>query len=105
MKKIITTSEYSEIINSPGKHVIKVSANWCNPCKVLASNINDLPDNLKDVFVEIDADDAEEDLIELLNVRNIPTLIFYNNRVEYKRVNGVKTVEELINLLNDTQSS
>lgn len=100
MKKIITTSEYSEIINSPGKHVIKISANWCNPCKVLASNINELPDDLKKLFIEVDADDAEEDLIELLNVRNIPTLIFYNNGSEYKRTTGVKLTEEILSILN-----
>ena len=105
MKKIVTTNEYNGLLSTPGKHVIKVSAEWCNPCKVLASNIEELPEDLKKFFVEIDADESEETLIELLKVRNIPTLIFYNNGVEYKRVNGVKTVEELTNLLNDTQSS
>jgi len=101
MKKIITTSEYFEIINSPGIYIIKISANWCNPCKVLTSNINDLPEELRNLFFEVDADEAEEDLIDLLNVRNIPTLILYKNGVEHKRSTGVLSVEDLIKFIND----
>ena len=101
MKKITTVNECSGIISAPGKHVLKISASWCNPCKVLASNIDELPDDLKSLFIEIDADEAEDALLALLNVRNIPTLIFYNNSTEYKRVTGVKSVEDLVNLLNE----
>lgn len=101
MNKIITTEEFHKIKASSGIFIIKISANWCNPCKVLASNINDLPEELRNLFFEVDADEAEEDLIDLLNVRNIPTLILYKNGVEHKRSTGVLSIEDLIKFIND----
>lgn len=88
MDKITTISEYQTLLSKPGKHVIKVSANWCNPCKVLMATINELDDSIKNLFIEVDADEAEDDLIQQLNVRNVPVLIFYNNNKEYTRLVG-----------------
>jgi len=104
MIKINTVKEYKEIFNIPGVHVIKVSASWCGPCRTLTSIIEELPDEIKSKFIEVSADEAEEDLLDLLHVRNIPLLIFYNNGIEYNRKIGVETKENLLELINDTDS-
>lgn len=100
MKKITKLSEYQDLLNQPGKHVIKISASWCNPCKTLASTIQTLDQDIQDLFVEIDVDEAEEDLINNLNVRNVPVLIFYDGNKEYNRTVGTVTKEKIIQCIS-----
>ena len=100
MKKITKLSEYQNLLNQPGKHVIKISASWCNPCKTLASTIQTLGQDVQDLFVEIDVDEAEEDLINNLNVRNVPVLIFYDGNKEYNRTVGAVTKEKVIQCIS-----
>lgn len=99
MNKIKTKSEYENLLNQPGKHIIKISASWCNPCKTLASTIDSLEQSLKDLFVEVDVDDAEDDLINILNVRNVPVLIFYNENKEFNRLVGAQTKDKILSIL------
>lgn len=99
MNKITTSQEYSDLINSPGIHVIKISADWCNPCKTLTSIIDTLEDSVKNLFTEIDVDEAEDSLIARLNIRNVPVLIFYKNGGEYNRTVGVKTADEILTII------
>ena len=101
MNKITTVSEYQNILSQPGKHVIKVSANWCNPCKVLASIIDTFDDSVRSLFVEVDADEAEDDLISILNVRNVPVLIFYNQDKEIERLVGAQKKEKILDVIEN----
>jgi thiol-disulfide isomerase/thioredoxin len=102
MKQITTVSEYHKLLELPGKHIIKISAPWCGPCRTLKTIIDELDDEIKDLFVEINADEAEEELINILKVRNIPTVIFYNYTEEYCRKIGILKKEEILDLINDT---
>lgn len=104
MNKIKTVEEYRNLITIPGKHIVKVSASWCGPCRTLSSMIQELDDELKQPFIEIDVDEAEPDLVDLLHVRNIPLLIFYKGSEEVLRTVGGFTKDELLNLINDTYS-
>lgn len=101
MNKITTVSEYQNILSQPGKHVIKVSASWCNPCKVLASIIDTFDDSIRSLFVEIDADEAEDDLVSILNVRNVPVLIFYNQDKEIERLVGAQKKEKILDVIEN----
>ena len=102
MKKISTLNEYQDLLNQSGVHVIKVSASWCNPCRTLASRINDLSDSIKNLFVEIDVDEAEDQLLDILKVRNVPVLIFYNGAKEADRLVGAQTKDAILSILEDT---
>ena len=100
MNKIITLSEYQNLLEKPGKHIIKVSASWCNPCKVLAKTIDTLDEEFRDLFVEVDADEAESELLVKLNVRNVPVLIFYDQDTEFNRTVGAVTKDKIMSILN-----
>ena len=102
MNKIKTVSEYQDLLNQPGVHIIKVFASWCNPCRTLASRINDLNDSIKNLFVEIDVDEAEDQLLDILKVRNVPVLIFYNGTKEANRLVGAQTKDAILSILEDT---
>lgn len=102
MEKISTLNEYQNLLNQPGVHVIKVSASWCNPCKTLTSRINDFDNSIKDLFVEVDVDEAEDQLLDTLKVRNVPVLIFYNGTKEADRLVGAQTKDAILSILEDT---
>lgn len=60
------------------------------------ATINELDDSIKNLFIEVDADEAEDDLIQQLNVRNVPVLIFYNNNKEYARLVGAVSKNKIL---------
>lgn len=89
MNKITTLKEYQDLLSTRDSFIIKVSAQWCGQCKVLSARINELNEEFQNKFVEVDADEADEELIDLLNVRNIPLLIYYVNGKERDRKVGI----------------
>ena len=104
MKKIITLNEFQELIGDSNKHIIKVSASWCGPCRMLTSVINEMENSIKELIIEVDADEAEDDLINFLHVRNLPLILFYDHGEELLR-KIIKTKEEFLDFINDTESS
>lgn len=60
------------------------------------ATINELDDSIKNLFIEVDADEAEDDLIQQLNVRSVPVLIFYNNNKEYDRLVGAVSKNKIL---------
>lgn len=77
--------------------VLKFSATWCTPCKVLSATLKDA-EGVK----EIDIDQNRELAIEY-NVRSVPTLVFLKDGVEVERTKGIIPLvqyNEIINRLN-----
>mgnify|MGYP000962756575 CR=1 FL=1 len=58
--------------------IIRVSATWCGPCKkiqpLLNERINNLPDNIKVVYVDYD---KHRDVATSLKIQNVPTFMFF----------------------------
>ena len=64
----------------------KYYADWCFPCKTLDKTLENLPDNVELVKINIEED---VDLASEKGIRNIPVLIFYNeNNEEVNRTVG-----------------
>ena len=68
---------------------------------MLTSLIDTLDDSIKSLFVEIDADEAEDDLVSILNVRNVPVLIFYNQDKEIERLVGAQKKEKVLDVIEN----
>ena len=68
---------------------------------MLASIIDTFDDSIKSLFVEIDADEAEDDLISNLNIRNVPVLIFYNQDKEIERLVGAQKKEKILDVIEN----
>lgn len=78
--------------------VLKFSASWCTPCKVLSATLKDA-----EGINEIDIDKNRELAIEY-NVRSVPTLVFLKDGVEVERTKGIIPLaqyNEIINRLNN----
>lgn len=80
--------------------IVKWSAVWCNPCKVLTPILLELSSEYdqKINIYEIDVDE-EYELASMFNIRSVPTMLFCSKNGEQTMTSGVlakKTIENLI---------
>ena len=73
--------------------VLRFTATWCQPCKALAQQLEELGLD-KDVTV-VDIDE-QQDLAIQYGVRSVPTLIAVDHNKEVKRMVGVKAKDLIL---------
>ena len=79
----------------------KYGAVYCMPCKAIDKTLNELKQTMPIEIVKFDADEDEEHFDDM-NIRSVPTLIFYNeNGEEVRRTTGNKTLQQIIDIIND----
>ena len=80
------------------KKVIRFTASWCEPCKMLAKTLEDVQTNLPIEIVDIDKD--SNTAIEF-GIRGVPTMVMVEDGAVLKRSVGMKTAKELQEWFND----
>jgi len=66
--------------------LLKFSANWCNPCKIIDAQMKRVFPLLEIQKVDID---IERELTKQYNIRSIPTVVLLDDQnVEIKRFTG-----------------
>ena len=70
------------------RKVLRFTASWCQPCKMLARILEDIPTNYP--IEVIDIDESQELAIQY-GVRGVPTLVMLKNDIETKRIVGMQT--------------
>ena len=79
------------------KRVIRFTAAWCGPCKMLAKNLESIK---TDVPIEVvDIDENTDAAIEF-GVRGVPTLVMLDGNTEMKRLVGMQPLKQLEDWLN-----
>jgi len=79
--------------------LLKFSAEWCQPCKMLAKTLEGV--NLPYTISSIDIDD-NPNLAADYKVRGVPTMILVDdNDKEVGRLVGVKTKAEIEEFINE----
>ena len=96
----MTSENFQDKVNQTEKAIVYIKASWCGPCKQLSPTIDEVSSELG-TSVTIGKMDADEnmDFIKSLNVRNIPTLLFYKNGEVVERSVGVKSKSEILKLI------
>lgn len=96
----MTSENFQDKISQTEKAIVYIKASWCGPCKQLSPTIDEVSSELG-TSVTIGKMDADEnmDFVKSLNVRNIPTLLFYKNGEVVERSVGVKSKSEIIKLV------
>ena len=85
-----------------GIHFIKFGADWCGPCRALGPPLNKFEeDNINRVKVHRLDVDTDFDEASKYGIRNIPTIIIVKNGEVVDRINGVQTVQNLTNKLEE----
>ena len=94
--KTISNKSVLENIISNGNVCLKFSAEWCGPCRVMGDNIESIENEYPEInFIEVDVDDADEDILADYKVRNIPLIIFMKDGEILSKEVGVMSVEVL----------
>ncbi len=78
--------------------ILKFSASWCAPCKMLAGMIENAELDKKVEIQEIDIDE-NMDMARKFNVRGVPTLVVMEGEAELRRLTGLPTKEQLLSLV------
>jgi len=80
------------------KKVLRFTASWCGPCKMLARNLEDVNTNIPIEVIDID---EKQDIAVEYGVRGVPTLVMLDENVEVKRLVGMTSLKQLEDWFND----
>ena len=80
--------------------VIRFSASWCGPCKMLAPTFEQLETEFENVEFETVDIDENRDMVVDYNIRTVPTVVIEQNGHVLERLVGLQSknaYEEAIN--------
>jgi thioredoxin 1 len=90
LESITTKEQFSDILNKHRFVVLKFSAPWCGPCRVIAPKIVKLSEQYPNVkFFEVNADEASE-LISQFNIAALPTIMVFREDKVTATIQGAK---------------
>lgn len=94
--KILTNKNFKAQIKS-GPVLVDFWAPWCGPCKMMAPVLNDIAEteSNKVTIAKVNVDNQLQ-LAKKYKIRNIPTLVLFNDGKEIKRFAGIKTKKFLV---------
>jgi thioredoxin 1 len=100
----INQEDLEEAIVS-GVSVVDFYADWCGPCKMLSTTLNQVEQSTSNVsFYKVDVDSNME-LTTNLGIKNIPTVIFFKNGIEQKRLLGNNPPQSYETIINELFNS
>lgn len=97
----VNSENFNQKIKNSSVAIIDIWATWCGPCKQLSPIIDEVSSELGDKVLvgKMDAD-ANLEFVKTLNVRNIPTILYYKNGEVVERTSGLKTKNEILSIVN-----
>ena len=90
-EEVIEYSEMPVVVDFWGDH--------CGPCKIMDTVINELAEERNDIKICKCKIDENKDLAKKYSVLSKPTFLFFVNGEEKKYAVGVKTKEDIINII------
>jgi thioredoxin 1 len=107
VKKVDDLDSYrSEVVDNADKNIlIKFEADWCNPCKAMASVVEEVAKQFPDIkvlSVDVEGDGIEEILREF-DVRSVPTFVKIRGDNGPKKICGTVSKSELSIFLREEQ--
>jgi thioredoxin 1 len=79
------------------KKVLRFTASWCGPCKMLAKNLESVNTGVPIEVVDID---VFPEVATDYGIRGVPTLVMIEDDRETKRLVGMKSLKELEDWIN-----
>ena len=95
MIKYLESQEDFKKIIKDGKWIVDFYADWCGPCKMLGSILEETDYNI----LKVNTDKFQE-LSFSFGVMSIPTLIIFNNGEEIRKSIGFIPKEEIDKLMD-----
>jgi thioredoxin 1 len=79
------------------KKVLRFTASWCGPCKMLAKNLESINTSVPIEVIDID---VFQDVAVEYGIRGVPTLVMVDENIEVKRLVGMQSLKELETWIN-----
>ena len=80
-----------------GLHVVDFYAEWCGPCKMLATVLESLEDKINVIKVDID---KFEKLAFDYRIMSVPTLVFFKDGKKVREEVGFMDEDELTEIID-----
>lgn len=104
MVQSINDSNFKGIVADNAVTVVKFSADWCQPCKIIAAAYDELSDTVDaEVILCQCSVDEEPELVETLSIRSVPTIVVFVKGEETERFTGTDCVTKLESYLPTIQ--
>lgn len=95
-----TTQEQFNQIISNNKVCVIFSADWCGPCQMLKSLLDDVDTQMKNVEFHIFDVDSSPQLASSLAVQGIPAIFLYSNsELKNRKAGGFASVNSMCDWL------
>jgi thioredoxin 1 len=79
------------------KKILRFTASWCGPCKMLAKNLESVKSEMPIEVVDID---VHPEVATEFGIRGVPTLVMIEYGKENKRLVGMRSLKELEEWIN-----
>lgn len=91
----------AEVEDKGGVAVVDFWAVWCGPCQAMGPNVEALAEEFegKARFYKMDVD-AEREVPSQFGIMSIPTLLFFKDGAVVQKSVGLKSKEQLAQILN-----
>ena len=96
---MITINKYDELkqaFESHSKCLVKIGTPWCGPCKMVQERIENIEKHHSDIcFINVNADDVDDEILDEFQVRNVPVVLFVENGEVVSRRTGLLSESDL----------
>ena len=97
----LNESDFNDRFNN-GKSYIQFSADWCGPCKALASTIQTLESDFDDInFFKINIEKCSPEFLQRFSVKSIPKVILVRDGQIQEEFLGMRQKEQLVKHLKN----
>jgi len=97
--KLTNSNFKKEVIDCKQVVLVDFSTAWCEQCKILAPILEEISDEKREVKI-VKVDVEEEPILADQNyIMTIPTILFFKNGELLETSIGLKSKEEIINLI------
>ncbi|CFX17094.1 Thioredoxin [Syntrophomonas zehnderi OL-4] len=102
VKNVDTNNFTSEVLESNQPVLVDFWAPWCGPCKMVGPIVETLAEENADKLTVAKVNvDENQSLAAQFGIRGIPTLAFFNNGQEVKRVVGAQGKAQLQKIIDE----
>ena len=100
---VVTDTEFdSTVLQSDKPVVLDFWAEWCQPCKMLSSTVEEIAGEYEDTIIvgKLNVDDNPSTATKY-GIRGIPTLLFFKGGKVVQQLVGVKSKAEIKKVIDE----
>lgn len=99
---IATENDFDEILKSVDTALVDFYATWCPPCKMLVPVLEKVAKKLdeKHLIIKVNVDECEK-IAQRFGIMSVPTMVFFYQGDERKRLVGYRQEKEIIDTITN----